>query len=350
MAKNKIDKINIMFMAHYQDDAALLHKFYQYTKTKYSQIYRAFYDRICSFLWIEIPLTFAKPLSKEVIKEISEYTYRRHIMIHSNRWYKRFIFDLLGMAYFIKYYIKLKKQNIHYLFIYDDQPITNKACIMAARSLNIYTSILYQGYKNGMILIDKVGTRWESSIPHNKEFYLTIGSKRQTASSVKNNIVLVLLQKDDSPESILYAPIISKQSELLQLITEVAQQLIRTQFVIFNSAKKMDNIHNITYIKEEMLEFLPYAKAVITINNHEALKALDFEIPIISFGNTFFNIDGIAVTPKSKEHLINILENPNPYYNKEMACRFMNYIDTQSVAIHSMYNAQESCFEDILNK
>lgn len=350
MFKEKIKKHNIMFIAHYQDDAALLYKFYQYTKRKYSKVCHAFFDRIFFFIWIEAPLAFATSLSKESVKEISEYSYKRYIMKHRKRWYTRFFFDWLGKAYFVKYYTKLRKRNIDRLFIYDDQPIANKACIMAARALNIYTSILYQGYKNGTILLDKTGTRWASSIPHNKEFYTNISSERQTTPSTKKDIVLVILQKDDSPESILYAPIISKQSELLHLVTEAAQQLVRTQFVVFNSSKIMNNIHNITYTKEPIEAFLPYAKTVVTINNHEALQALDFEIPVISLGDTFFNIEGISATPKSKEDLINMIQNPTPYYDKKTACRFMNYIDTQSVAVQSMYNTPESCFEDMLGR
>jgi hypothetical protein len=349
MAKKKLQKHNVMFMGHLSDDAKFLYSFYQYTQKNYQKDYNVFYDRISSFLLMEFLFAFTVRLPKEIIDEIAEYNYKLYISKYKNRFFTKFLFHWLAKAYFVKYYGKLLKKKIEYLFIYDDNEIKKKACVIAARVLKVNYTILYQGYKPNVLLMDHFATRWRSLMPHNPEFYLQISGKRKTTPSQKDNIVLVVLQDDKSVESVLYAPVISKQFELLQLITDVSQVLIKTRFVIFNASKWNAGTHNIVYTKENFASFLPKAKAVVTINCQSAMHALDFDIPIIAFGDAVYNIEGVSVVPKSKKEFIDILEKPSVYYNKSVACNFMNVIDGKTAVTSSMSNPSTQTFETILH-
>lgn len=338
-----------MFVSHLKEDAKFIYNFYKYTKNKYAKDFNCFYERINSFFLVEFLFAFVVRLDINIIDEVAEYNYKKYLLKNKNKFYTKILFRFLAKIYFIKYYTKLNKKKISHLFIWDDNEIKKRALILAAKILKINYKIFYKSYNDNLILIEDFATRHKSLISRNYEFYLNFEYERKKYEIEKKDIVLVYLQDDNSVDCILYAPIISKQKDFIKLIYNISQKLKNTKFIIFNAEFKNFVSENIIYAKEKFEDFLPYAKAVVTINSADVLKCLDYETPIITFGDAFYNIEGVSTTPTSEEGLVDAIDNPENYYNQKVAGAFMNYIDGKSIEIASMESPSNNVFEEILS-
>ena len=337
-----------MFVGQSKIDARFIYNFYKYTKNTYTKNYHCFYERLNSFFTFESLFAFTVRLPKEVIAEICEYNYKLYIKKNKNYFFINFFFNWLAKVYFVKYYGKIRNKNISYLFIYDDNTIQKKACIVAARALKINYTIIVDGYKSNTLCLESFGTRWCAAVPHNAQFYLELNSERQTKRSTMENNVVVILQNDASVDAVLYAPLISTQKELMQLVAGVANILQQTNFIIINYAKNWGDYENIQYSQNNIEALLSSAKCVITINAPEAIAALDYEVPIIAFGDAIYNIQGIAVVPRTQSEIIEIINKPSLYYNKKIASGFLDYIDAKSVMYYENDIQGVTTFESIL--
>lgn len=302
----------ITFISSSKKSSNLLYSIYRYAHEQYKSQYKAKFKRFTHFFLLEILFAIQKNLPKEIVQEISEYSYRKYVAKKPEYFFTRYLFNILGKCYFIKAYTFLKNSNTDVLYIFDDTSIINKATIFAAKILKLEIKILHQGYRNNTIFIDSNATRWNNSIPRNVEFYYQIKAQKIHITEENNHtddIVLVLMQDDFSPETLLYSPLFVNQKQFLATIKEVAKEMPKTKFIIFNNNSEEQDTKNLLFTKKTFQEFLPFCKCVITINNQEALFALEELKPIITIGNAYFNIEGIAVSVASTSKLITTLQN-----------------------------------------
>jgi hypothetical protein len=310
--KDITPKLNVLFFATSKKDSTLFFDLYEHTKGYYKHIYKPIFKRITSFFILEWLFALQRNLPKDVVNEISEYSYRKYVAQNQDGFFTRLFFNILGKMYFIKCYNILQKYNIEILYIYDDNTIINKACIIAAHNLKIDVKILHDGYKKNLIFIDENATRWNNSLPRNVSFYEEIQPSKtyiQKMEAKKENLVLVLLQDDLSPETLLYSPWVRNQKHLLRILADLSKKVPQTQFVVFNATMEYHDTPTIHFTKKPLQEFLPFCKCVITINNQKALFALEVLKPVITLGNAFFNIKGITIGVSSEEKLHTSLKN-----------------------------------------
>lgn len=201
-SNKKVQKKNILFVSHNKQDSTLMLKMFLHAKDYYQKICNPYYRRLTKIFFLEWIFALQRNLPMETVESISEYSYRLYISEKKEKFYTRFLFNILAKIYFIKCYSLLSKYSVNVLYIYDDSSIINKACVVAAHLLKIDVNILYQGHKKSLIYIDSVGTRWSSSIPRKKEFFEDINLNKNfiNPNSHKENIILVLLQDNNSPD------------------------------------------------------------------------------------------------------------------------------------------------------
>ncbi|MFT4967139.1 MAG: hypothetical protein ACI9CD_000136 [Candidatus Deianiraeaceae bacterium] len=328
--KNK--KLNVLFFANPNGGLNLIFQLHQYTKNKYGAIYRPIYKRALNFFIFEWIFALQKNLPREMVKEISEYAFQRYVLKHNAGFFARLFFDVLGKMHFVKYYGTLKKHDVQHIFIYDDIAIANKACIVAAYTLKVDVTIFSEGCTNAMLLVDRSATRWNNSIPRNVDFFKILNPQRQYISDSPHpsgNMILVVMQEDSSPEILLHSPWISSQRQLLRIIVSVSQKLPNTHFVIFNTRQQYEDSANVHFSDKPLEEFLPFCKAVVTVNDHRTICAFEYHRPVILLGNTFFNIQDLSVSASSVETLHSaIVDIENFPFNKEVANNFLYAINT----------------------
>lgn len=312
--KEKIQKKNILFFASSKENAQLPYKLYTHTKEHYNKVYKSFYRRLSGLFFLEWIFAIQRNLPQEVVKEISEYSFRKHVAQQPEKFYTRYLYNILGKIYFIKSYSILRKLNIDTVFLYDDTTIVNKACVLAANVLKIDVKIMHQGYKNNLLMIDGLSTRFNNSIPRNKEIYTNLTPDIHYITQKpqpKHNLVLVLLQPDLSPEMLLHSPWVINQKHLIRIVNAMAKNLPEMQFIIFNAEGQHQNTANTHFTTKPFTEFLPYCSGVVTVSNQEALAALEEQKPLINLGNCYFNIEDITHSASSETQLLKLLTNLN---------------------------------------
>ena len=295
-----------------EENSQLIFKLYTHTKEHYKKVYKPIYKRLSGLFLLAWIFAIQRNLPTEIVKEISQYSFKKHIAKLPEKFYTNYWYNILGKIYFIQCYTILKKYDINTLYIYDDISIINKACIIAAQYLKIDIKILHKGYKENIIMIDGSSTRWHNSIPRNHDLYQNLNPSKTYITQKPqqaHNIVLVLLQNDLLPETVLYSPWVLNQKHMVRIIGNVAKILPETQFIVFNASEPNTETQNFHFTTKPLREFLPFCKCVITINNQQALEALEEQKPIITLGNCFFNINSIANPVGSEKQLLETLKN-----------------------------------------
>lgn len=351
--KEKIQKSNLLFFASSKENSQVIFKLYTHTKEHYKKVYKSLYKRHSGLFFLAWIFAIQKNLPKEIVEEISEYSFKKHVTQLPEKFCTRYWYNILGKIYFIQCYTLLKKHNINTLYLYDDTTIINKACIIAAQYLKIDVKIIHEGYKNNILMIDGNATRWHNSIPRNQDLYQNLNPNKTYITQKPqqaHNIVLVLLQNDLSPETILHSPWVLNQKHLVRIIGNLAKNLPQTQFIIFNAESPSTETQNLHFTTKPLKEFLPFCKCVITINNQQALEALEEQKPIITLGNCYFNIYGITQPVGSEKQLLETLQNiENIPFNTQTANGFLYCLnDVFSVKLYSVENPQSQELDAIL--
>lgn len=358
MAK-KQENQSVLFFSQSREDSILMRHLRNHCIEYYKTEYKPIYKRIVGFFHIEAIFALQNIIPKEIQLEISNLAFRKFLQKrhteYKPKFYTMFFFNWLAKIYFLKCYFLLKKLQPATLIIFDNTTTLKKACIFAAQSLDINVRILYPSHRNSYLFVDTHSTRFESSIPRNPSFFeelpVPIQNKRTKTATKQTNTIVVLLQKDASPEMLLYSPIVKNQVEFLQMLMRISGNVSNLNFVVFGAEKNYQDTQNVFFSNGNFKEILPQSQAVLTCNSVEAIHALKHHKPIIALANASYNIPNISFSAKNEAQLTNILQGIHSLpFNTEIADAFTFFIETQiSVKCGNILFPSEEDLDDILS-
>ncbi len=323
--KNK--KINAMFLSANESDEIFMKEMYDYTNAELSQKVQPFFRRVTNFFVFEWIFAVQKNIEYDLVSYMSEYGFLKHIQTKPKKFLTRFYFDCLAKMHFINSYAYLRKHNIDVLYVKDDNSIPHIACIIAAHNLKIDVKILHEGYREEMLFIDANATRFRNSLPRNPDFYKNLELEQYAIENDSKNLILVLLQPEDSMEILFDSPFVKSQQYFLTIISNLASKNLDCQFVIFNSNSEFHNTENVSFISEGFTTLLPSAKAIITVNSPQAIHGFEFNKPVIVLGNAFYAINGLTIPVTSEEELFNAISTINSFeFDAELAHKYIAFV------------------------
>lgn len=342
--KNK--KINAMFLSANESDEAFMKEMYNYTDAELSKTVQPFFRRVTNFFFIEWIFAVQKNIEHDLVEYMSEYGFLKHIQTKPKKFLTRFYIDCLAKMHFINSYSYLRKHNIDVLYVKDDNSIPHIACITAAHNLKIEVKILHEGYREEMLFIDSNATRFRNSLPRNPDFYKNLQLEPHTVENEVKNLILVLLQPEDSMEILLDSPFVKSQKYFLTIISQLANKHLDHQFVIFNSNFEFHNTENVSFLNEGFTTLLPNAKAIITVNSPQAIHGFEFNKPAIVLGNAFYAMQGLTIPVTSKEGLFTAITTLDSFeFDADLAHKYVafvqNYYATRCT--NSLQPTKEDC-------
>jgi|GEM_PF-5744300 len=323
----KEKKINAMFLSANESDEAFMKEMYDYTNTQLSKTVHPFFRRVTNFFILEWIFAVQRNIAHDLVEYMSQYGFLKHIQTKPKKFLTSFYFDCLAKMHFINSYAYLRKHNIDILYVKDDNSIPHIACIVAAHNLKIEVKILYDGYREEMLFIDSNATRFRNSLPRNLDFYKNLQLEPYNVQNDSKNLIIVLLQPEDSMEILLDSPFVKSQKYFLTIISQLAKKHLDHQFVIFNSNFEFDNTENVSFLNEGFTTLLPNAKAIITVNSHKAIYGFEFNKPAIVLGNAFYAMNGLTIPVTSEEELfiaINALDSFE--FDEDLAHKYIAFL------------------------
>ncbi len=325
--EKKSKKINAMFLSANESDEAFMKELHQCVTSDFAKKVRPFFRRVTNFFIFEWIFAVQKNIEYDLVSYMSQYGYLQHIHTKPNKFLTKFYFDCLAKMHFINSYAYLRKHNIDVLYVKDDNSIPHIACIVAAHNLKIDVKILHDGYRSDMLFVDANATRFQNSLPRNKEFYKELNLQPTQIATKTDNIILVLFQPEDSPEILLNSPFVKSHKYFLTIIAKIAKIHLNYQFVIFHSDYEFQDEENISFLDEGFAQFLPNAKAIITVNSHEALHGFEYNKPVIILGNAFYAMEGLTIPATSEEELFTAIKNLDSFeFDADLAYKYITFV------------------------
>jgi capsule polysaccharide modification protein KpsS len=324
---NKDNKINAMFLSANESDEAFMKEIYDYTTSTLTHKVQPFFRRVTNFFVFEWIFAVQKNIEYDLVAYISEYGFLKHIQTNPNKFFTRFYFDCIAKMHFINSYSYLRKHNIDILYVKDDNSIPHIACIVAAHNLKIEVKILHEGYREEMLFVDSNATRFRNSLPRNPNFYQNLELEAYSVEKNNTNLIIVLLQPEDSMEILFDSPLVKSQKYFLTLISNLAKEHLDYQFVIFHSNFEFHNTENVSFLNEGFATLLPSAKAIITVNSPQAIHGFEFNKPIIVLGNAFYAMNGLTIPVTSEEELFNAINQLDSFeFDERLAHKYIAFV------------------------
>jgi hypothetical protein len=325
------NKKNVLLLASNQADETFMSKLYDFAEEQLSNKLNVFFRRVTNFFIIEWIFAIQNNLDADLVNYIAEYSFRKHILKKKQNIFTRFYFNCLAKMHFINSYTYLRKHNIDLICVKDDTTIANLACIVAGHNLKIDVKILYEGYREEMLFVDDNATRFRNSLPRNVEFYKNLEIEPHNVEVASENVILILLQPDDSVEILLDSPFVKNQKYILNIISVLAKNYLNYKFVIFGCDEEFHNTENVIFSSEDFVEFLPIAKAVLTVNSIKAMYAFEYNKPVVLLGNAFYNFEGLTITVKNEQEFFGIVEMIEKFaqddvFDGELAHKFVAFV------------------------
>ena len=109
--KEKIQKSNLLFFASSKENSQLIFKLYTHTKEHYKKVYKPIYKRLSGLFLLAWIFAIQRNLPTEIVKEISQYSFKKHIAKLPEKFYTNYWYNILGKIYFIQCYTILKKYH-----------------------------------------------------------------------------------------------------------------------------------------------------------------------------------------------------------------------------------------------
>lgn len=328
--EKKSKKINAMFLSANESDEAFMKELYDCAASALADKVRPFFRRVTNFFVLEWIFAVQKNIEYDLVAYMSQYGFLKHTHTKPNKFFTKFYFDCLAKMHFIKSYAYLRKYNIDVLYVKDDNSISHIACIVAAHNLKIDVKILHEGYRNDMLFIDSNATRFQNSLPRNPEFFKNLQVEQSVEVENKaDNIILVIMQPEDSVEILVNSPFVKSHKYLLTIIATLAKEHLNYQFVIFHSNYHFQDEENISFLDDGFEQFVPNAKAIITVNSHKALYGFEFNKPVIVLGNAFYAMEGLTIPVTSEEELFNAIDKLDTFeFDADLAYKYIAFVQT----------------------
>ena len=263
-------------------------------------------------------------------------------------------FLLLSYIYFFRYYGVINK-GYSKILIWGGGKFRQRIALQIATVCNV--QIYY--FENGLLpktkVLDKKGINYNNSVPRERNFYECykgglelpkelvprvskhVGKFNSKKESLPKKYIFVPFQVDYDTQIITNSPWIKNMRELFRVIQKIAEKS-DYHFVLKEHPsssinypdlyKEVDKIHNVSfhnaYLTQELIE---NSSAVITVNSTVGVESLLFHKKVIVLGEAFYGIDGISLSVKSVDSLIDVINNLDSLeFNTRLVDNFLQYL------------------------
>jgi len=291
-------------------------------------------------------------LKQACVFAVDEFVAKRGVCVP--RVFVSTYFMLLSYIYFFRYYGVINK-GYSKVLIWGGGKFRQRIAVQIATVCNI--QIYY--FENGLLpktkVLDKKGINYNNSVPRERSFYecykgglelpkeLTprvskhVKKFNSQKEALPKKYIFVPFQVDYDTQIITNSPWVKNMRELFHVIQEIAENS-DYHFVLKEHPsssinypdlyKKVERIHNVSfhnsYLTQELIE---NSSAVITVNSTVGVESLLFHKKVIVLGNAFYGIDGISLSVKSVNSLIEVISNLDSLeFNTQLVDNFLQYL------------------------
>jgi len=263
-------------------------------------------------------------------------------------------FLLLSYICFFRYYGAINK-GYSKILIWGGGKFRQRIALQIATVCNV--QIYY--FENGLLpktkVLDKKGINYNNSVPREREFYECykgdLELPKELVPRVSKHVEKFNSQKEALPKKYIFVPFqvdydtqiitnspwIKNMRELFHVIQKIAVKS-DYHFVLKEHPsssinypylyKEVDKIHNVSfhnaYLTQELIE---NSSAVITVNSTVGVESLLFHKKVIVLGEAFYGIDGISLSVKSVDSLIDVINNLDSLeFNVRLVDNFLQYL------------------------
>lgn len=205
---------------------------------------------------------------------------------------------------------------------------------------------------------DRKGVNYNSSVPKNKDFYLTkkyqfnfsdtvkldvrASTKKlsKTKTTLPEKFIFVPFQVESDSQIITHSPWIKSMRELFFLCKRYSEKKDKNIKFVFkehpSSDYKYDDLYN---LESDQLIFangtpteklIRKSEAIITINSSVGIESLLLKKKVITLGNAIYNIDGICKHASSIKELENHIDSIDSWIpDQNLISYFLGYLENE---------------------
>lgn len=244
--------------------------------------------------------------------------------------------------------------NINIVVLRNGASHLQQPVISWAQENGIKIAYLENGQLPGTTVIDGMGVNAESSIPRDKQFYLNL--KVDVQGRIERSLIPrkpkkhIQTEKVELPSEFIFVPFqvpydtqviknskwVKSLHEFYLLLEEVLESLPDNVFFVVKEHPSSEVTYPEFYEKNKRIMFswdeteylIRKSKAVLTLNSSVGVEALMLGKVVITLGEAFYNIDGLAFHAKNIDKLKRFLREVNSLkVDQNLLVRFIWWLD-----------------------
>nr|VFJ94294.1 MAG: Methyltransferase domain-containing protein [Candidatus Kentron sp. H]VFJ94838.1 MAG: Methyltransferase domain-containing protein [Candidatus Kentron sp. H]VFK01303.1 MAG: Methyltransferase domain-containing protein [Candidatus Kentron sp. H] len=267
----------------------------------------------------------------------------------------------IKISKFINY---LKIRNPDLIILWNGLRLNEQCVSQAAKKLNIPVLYMENGLLPNTTTLDPRGVNYLNSVPREKSFFESIqeqedraefpelvprapleGKKAGNEIELPSQYIFVPFQVEDDSQIVLFSPLVKKMDELVDITVECVEPNQSLALVFkehptspIDYTQLRERYRGNDYVifanGNSTQSLIDGARAVITINSTVGLEAALLGKPVITLGQAFYSIPGIAHHVENKSELKNILDcDLKSLVDDSLRSKFFHYL-------HSEYSVQ----------
>ncbi len=314
-----------------------------------------------SFLWLTYLIPSLKTdLSLIVDNHIREKQNSRKGRMRQNSYWPIFraIKSFEAHILFAIYYSAIKQSSAQHFVIWNGLKFRQCIAIAAAEAQQVDCLYMENGLLPGMTTLDGKGINFRNSVPRSPAFFKQLDHQifqpnliehlaqplKKQFSDKPNHLpesyIFVPFQVNTDSQVILFSPWIKDMMDLVDKLDLVSQQLGGDMpNIVFKPHPACDQKYDALikrYQQHETLHFdtetptpilIQHAAAVTTINSTVGIESLLLNKKLITLGQAFYQLPGLALSANSPSSLAECLKQVDNWEpEQELRTEFFNYL------------------------
>jgi len=299
--------------------------------------------------------------------------------------------------YFYKY---LCRVPVDLVCVWNGINLPLASAARVAKKLGKKTLFFENGYLQNTTTLDPMGVNYQNSLVHkSRSFYDAVVVQEQlltqlysTAASIRElkskwyqgliskqesnqpeeidlpeNFIFLPFQVQDDTQVLLYSPHFKSMEELVNCVVAGVKQynLIHGEDlwvvakehpsdfgrVDYSSLKAKYQNDNILFLRfYSTPDLIAQARGIITLNSTVGIESLVHHKPVITLGNSFYNVDGLVCHVTQSDQLSEYIPFMNTEPDHQLIDRFLYYVRYCYLAEGSWRQPNEQHFESVTRK
>lgn len=314
-----------------------------------------------SFFWLScLAPAFRANLGQIISDHIREKQNSRKGQLRQDSYWPIFraIKSIEAYALFAIYYSAIKRNKAQYLVIWNGLKFRQCIVIAAAKAQKVNCLYMENGLLPGMTTLDNKGINFRNSVPRSIDFFKQLDTQKfqpnlieqlaqplkkqfsDKPSSLPDNYIFIPFQVNTDSQVILFSPWIKDMRDLVNQLDLISQQLgHKMPNIVFKPHPACDQKYDALvkqYQQHEKLHFdtqtptpilIQHADAITTINSTVGIESLLLNKKLITLGQAFYQLPGLALIAHDQSSLIECLESINNWEcDQDLRTAFFNYL------------------------